>query len=107
MVVRLHAKFLELARVVRADPARGMDIDRVKHALHAVFILQAKRHDLELQRADGAQNELVVAHRLEELRRALLAQLHQALGERLHAQRILQHRAAEELRREIGDTGEG
>jgi len=55
IVVRLETKLLELARIVSADPAGGVDIDHVKYTLHAVLILQTKRHHLELQRADGAQ----------------------------------------------------
>ncbi len=58
-----------------AHPARHGHVDRFKHALHAVFVLQAKCHDFELQLADGAENQIVVAQRLEQLRGALLAQL--------------------------------
>jgi hypothetical protein len=40
----------------------------------------AERDHFELQLADGAEDHVVVAQRLEQLRRALLAQLAEALG---------------------------
>ena len=43
---------------------------------------------------------------LEQLRGALLAQLVETLLQRLHLQRILEHGAAEHLRREVRDAGE-
>ena len=65
-----------------------------------------KAHHLELQLSDRAQDQIVIAQRPEQLRRALLAQLIQPLAQRLRAQRILQHGAAKDLGREIGDAGE-
>ena len=46
-----------------------------------VFVLQAERDHFELQLADGAEDHVVVAQRLEQLRRALFAQLVEPLGE--------------------------
>jgi hypothetical protein len=68
--------------------------DGVEHRGDRVFVLQTERHHFELQLADGAEDHVVVAQRLEQLRRALFAQLVQALGELLHLERILEHRRA-------------
>jgi hypothetical protein len=45
----------------------------------AVLVHQAAGHHLELQHADRAQYQLAALHRLEDLHRALFAQLLQAL----------------------------
>ena len=74
--------------------------------MHPVLVLQPKRHDLELQLPDGAQDQLIVAQRPEQLRGALLAQLRQPLLQRLHLERILQHRAPEDFRCETRHAGE-
>ena len=107
VVVSLHAKFREVLVVLAVDPARRVHGDRLEHAGDRVFVLQAERDHFELQLADGAQDHVVVAQRLEQLRRALLAELGEPLRERLHLERILEHRATEHFRREIRDAREG
>ena len=88
-------------------PACDGDVDRLEHALHAVFVLQTECDHLELQLADRAEDQIVVAQRLEQLRGAFLAKLREAFLQGLHAQRILEHGAAEDLRREIRHAREG
>ncbi len=61
------------------DPARGVHADILEHALHAVFVLQAKCNDLELQLSDRPEDQLVVAQGSKELCRPLLAQLSEPL----------------------------
>ena len=75
--------------VVRAPhPASRGYADRLEHALHAVFVSEAKRHHVELQLTHRPQDEVVIAQRLEQLRSALFAQLRQALLQGLHAQGV-------------------
>src|SRR3984885_15312979 len=106
-VMGASAKLGELERIRALYPARGMPRHRLEHALHPVLVLQPERHHLELQRTDRAENHLVVAQRPEQPRGALLAQLRQALLQRLGAQRVLEHGAAEDLWGEVRHTGEG
>ena len=101
------AELLELCRISAADPARSDDIDRFEGAGDAVFVGEPEGDHVELQRPDGAEDQVIVPERAEELGRAFLAELVEALLQRLHAQRILEHGAAEQLRGEIGDSGEG
>src|SRR5579863_3084833 len=75
IVIRLGAKLLKLLFVLAADPTRGVHVHGVKHTLHAVLVLEPERDHLELQLADRAQYQVVVAQGLEQLGRALLAQL--------------------------------
>src|SRR6202011_4337996 len=107
IVVGFGTKFGQPLLILKADPARHGDIDGLEHALNAVFVLQAKGHDLELQLADGAENQVIIAQRLEQLGRAFLAQLRQTLLQGLHAQRILENGAPEYLRRKIRDARKG
>src|ERR1700734_1796906 len=65
IVVGFVAKLAEPLLILQAHPSRHGDVDGFEHALYAVFILQPERHDLELQLADGAQDQIVVAQRLE------------------------------------------
>src|SRR5690606_30332922 len=102
----LLAELLELAFVVAADPARGGDLYRLEHRLDPVFVLQPVRGHVELQRADRAQHQVVGHQRAEELGRAFLAELGQALVQLLELERVAQARAAEKFRREVGDAGE-
>ena len=106
-VVGALAELLEHLRLRAADPARREDIDRLEGAGDAVLVGEPERDDVELQRPDGAEDQVVVAERTEQLRRALLAQLVEPLLQGLHPQRILEDRAAEKLRREVRDAGEG
>src|SRR5690606_37233843 len=82
------------------------DVDRLEATIDAVFVPEPIRRDVELQRPDRAQDQIVVHERPKELRRALLAELRQALLQRLQLQRVAQHRAAKQLRREIRYAGE-
>src|ERR1700676_4631099 len=107
IVIGLFSKLAEPLLIADAHPSRRGHIDRLEYALHAVFVLQAKGHDLELQLADGAENQIVVAQRLEELRGALLAELRQSFLQGLHPQRVFQNRAAKHFRGEIRNSREG
>src|SRR5690606_23083064 len=100
ILIRLAAKLLELLRVLSIYPARREYIHVVEGRLHAVLVLQPNRDDVELQLTDRSQDQFVIAQRAEDLRRAFFALLIQTLLQRLHAQRILEHDAAEELGRE-------
>src|SRR5262249_20737778 len=93
-------------RALAAHPARGGDVDRLELTLDAVLVAQPISRDFELERADGAQDQIVAEQRAEELRRALLAQLREALLQRLELQRVLEHRAPEQLGREARNPGE-
>ena len=80
LIVRPRSKFLELARLRRRHPARRIDRDVVEHALHTVLVLQPESDHLELQLPDRAEDQIAVAQRPEQLRRALFAQLIESLG---------------------------
>ena len=80
LLVGLEAELLEFARIRTADPARRMHCDGFEDALHCIFILQAKGDDLELQLAHGTEDQVGVAQRPEQLRRALLAKLVESLA---------------------------
>ena len=76
VVVRLDAELREVLLVARSRPSAPCARRSARtRRLHAVFVLQAERDHFELQLADRAQDQVVVAQRLEQLRRALLAQL--------------------------------
>src|SRR3989304_262605 len=66
--------------------ASARHIDRVVGALHAILMLQAIGHYVELQRTDRPEDEVVADERPENLGRTLLAQLVQSLLQGLHAQ---------------------
>jgi hypothetical protein len=80
--------------------------DLLEAGVHAVFVLQPVRDHVELQHADRAQDQVVAHQRAEELGRAFLAQLRQALLQLLELERVAQARAAEQFRREVRDAGE-
>src|SRR5581483_1643097 len=75
VVMRPSPKLLQLLPIRRIDPPRRMYVHRLEHTLHPILILQPERHHLELQLTDRAQDEIIVAYRLEELRRPFLAEL--------------------------------
>jgi hypothetical protein len=88
VVMRFAFKFGQRFLIVTLDPACCRHVYRFELALNLVLITQAMCNNLELQRPDGTENEVVISHGLEELRRALLTQLGQSLLQRLEAQRI-------------------
>src|SRR5690606_21844770 len=102
----LLRELLELTLLGRPQPARGDDVYRLERALDAVLAFQPEGRDVELERADGTENQIVVHERPEKLRRTFLAELRETLLERLQLQRVAQHGAPEQLRREIRDAGE-
>ena len=106
VVVSPAAELLELPRIRAMDPARRGDVDGLERALDAVFVRQPEGHDVELQLAHRAEDQVVVSKRPEELRGALLAELVETLLQRLHPQRVLQHGAAEYLRGEVRNARE-
>src|SRR5690606_985191 len=69
---KLLRELLELAFLRGLQPPGSDDVDRLERALDAVLAPQPEGRDVELQRADRAQNQIVVDERAEELRRALL-----------------------------------
>src|SRR5690606_27269303 len=102
----LLRELLELTLLGRPQPARGDDVYRLERALDAVLAFQPEGRDVELERADGTEDQIVVHERPEKLRRTFLAELRETLLERLQLQRVAQHGAPEQLRREIRDAGE-
>src|SRR6185437_13554346 len=84
-----------------SEPARGRNRGRVVDGVDLVLAGQAVGDDLELQLADGAQQQGVAVHALEHLDRALLAELLQAFLQLLRLERIARPRDAEELRGEV------
>ena len=60
ILIGLGLELLELLRIRAADPSGGMDVDVLERALHTVFVLQAKRHDFELQLADRTKDQVIV-----------------------------------------------
>ena len=86
-------------------PARGDHADRLEARIHAVLVFQAIGDDLELQRADRAEDQVVAHQRAEELGRAFLGQLRDTFLQLLQLERIAQARAAEQFGREIRDAG--
>jgi hypothetical protein len=103
----LLAELFQLLLVAAVDPARGGHADRLEGGFHAVLVLQAVGGHVELQHADRAQDQVVAGQRAEELGRAFLGQLGQALLQLLELERIAQAGAAEQFRGEVGDAGEG
>lgn len=75
VVVRLFLEFSELFFIVAFDPARRSNVDGFELAFDLVLITQSCRNDIELQRPDGPEYQVIVAQRPEQLRRALFAQL--------------------------------
>ena len=75
-------------------------------ALHAVFVLEPVRDDLELQLPDRAQQQHDAGDRAEHLDRAFLAELRQPGAQLLGAQRVGDLDAAEHLGREERQPGE-
>jgi hypothetical protein len=92
--------------LVAGDPAGHVEARRHDAGLHAVLVLQAVGHHLELQLADRAQQQHAAHHRAEDLDRAFLAQLGQAGAQLLGLERVGHFHRAEQLRREEGQAGE-
>src|SRR5258707_3095972 len=65
---------LELERIAR-DPARGVIGDRHQAHLRAVLVRERVLADVELQLADRAEDRRAAVERMEDLDRALLAEL--------------------------------
>src|SRR5690606_11397485 len=97
---------LALAGGLGGDPAGGGVLDALVVGVDVVLALEAVLHDLELELADGADDEVAADERLEDLDRALLGELLEALGEGLGLEGALEEDAAEELGGEAGDAGE-
>ena len=69
-------------------------------------MLETVCNDVELQHADGSQNDIIAGQRAEHLGCAFLAQLIQSLVKRFHTQRVAQHHAPEQLRCKVGHADE-
>src|SRR5471032_3084157 len=102
-VLEVRQRLLVVARY----PARAADAGSFEDGIDAVFVHQAAGDHLELQHPDRAQYQLAALHRLEDLHRALLAELLQAFVQLLYLQWIADAHRAEEVRREVRDAGEG
>ena len=98
----LVAAVLGLAR----DPARDLEPARLDPRLDAVLVLEPVGDDLELQLADGAEQQHRPGDRAKHLDRAFLAELRQAGAKLLRAQRVGDLDGAEHLRREEREPGE-
>ena len=97
VVMRLSLEFRQHLVVVALHPAGRGHIHGLELALDLVLVPQPMRDDVELQRPDRAEDQVVVAQRLEELRGPLLAELREPFLQRFETQRVLEHRAAEDL----------
>ena len=98
--------FEVLARdfIREGQPARGVDVGRFEDRVDLVLGLQALGDNLELQDADGAEQQVAGRQVFEDLDRAFFAEFLQALLQLLAFQRIAQAGDAEEFRREVGDA---
>ncbi len=61
VIVRLATKVLHQLLVVDLDPAGSGYIDGLELTIDTIFILQTMRDDVELQRADRAEYQIVVS----------------------------------------------
>jgi len=80
---RLVGDFLKLLLVAAFNPARRVDEDRLVGALDLAFLFQAAGDHIELQHADGAEDDVVDAYGEEHLGSAFFGQLLQALAQLL------------------------
>ena len=65
VVLRLLFELGQLAGVIALYPAGRRHIHGLELALDLVFIAQSVRYDIELQRPNRAENQVVVAQRFE------------------------------------------
>ncbi len=99
-------ELFELLHVSRFNPARGGHVDRFVNRFHVVFAFQTRYHHVKLQHADGANDQIVISDRAEDLDRALFRELNQPFQQLFLLQRILQANTTEQFRREVRNTGE-
>ena len=99
-------ELLQLVRVLGRDPAGHLVAGRQEARLHAIFGLQPVGHHLELQLADGAQQQRSAQMRPEDLNGTFLAQLGEAGTQLLALHRVSQLDDLEELGRKEGQPGE-
>src|SRR5210317_2177003 len=59
VVVRLALKITEHLRITAFHPARGRDVNGFEQAFDLVFVAQPVCDDVELQRPDGAENQII------------------------------------------------
>ena len=86
-LVRLH-ELVEMRGILAGHPARRVYTRAFEHRIHAVFRLQAVFDHLELQLSHSAYQRIGIDKRLENLDRALFAQLSQTLLQLLRLHRI-------------------
>src|SRR5207248_822605 len=114
LIAVFHAKRIDLqfkrARVESRtrDPAGDLVGKPVERDLGPVLVLEAVLQDLELQRADGAEDRVLHAQAAlrEDLDRAFLAELQEAFLQLLALERVLAAHAREDLRRKPRQLGE-
>ena len=97
--------FEVLARefVREGQPAGGVDVGRFEDRVDLVLGLQALGDDLELQRADRAEQQRAAGEVFEDLDGAFLAEFLQSFLQLLALQRVAQAGGAEQFRREVGN----
>ena len=61
VVMRLLVELLQLALIDTTHPTRGRNLHRLKARIYPILLAQAMRHNLELERPDCAEDEVVVA----------------------------------------------
>ena len=83
-----------------------MNRHRFVHAIHFVFILQAKRHNLELQHADCPHNQIIITQRHEHLSRSFFGQLGETFLKLFELERVFQPNPFEQFRSEVGNAFE-
>ena len=85
VVLCLAPEFLQHLLVVTLNPSCRRHIDRLELAFDFVLVAQAMCDDVELERPDRAEYQVVVAQRPEQLRSTLLAELRKPFLQRLEA----------------------
>ena len=66
-------EFVEVRAVVAPHPTRRHDADALEDGFDAVLVAQAIRRNLELQRTDGPEDQVVADGRPKQLRGPFLA----------------------------------
>ena len=79
VVMRFTFKVAEHLFILAFDPSRRSNIDWLKLTLNLVFISQSMRDNLKLKRPNRAKNQVIIAHRPEQLGSAFFTQLRQPL----------------------------
>ena len=89
------------------DPTGGGDVDGLEFGFDAVFVFESGGNDVELEDADGAEDDVVSGQGPEYLGCPFFAEFVEAFVEGFDAQGVGEPRAPEYFGGEVGDAGEG